>query len=48
MVYTLLTSGCADIKTKKGYDDLELEAQPNVDADKYAGDFHLANKKFDL
>jgi hypothetical protein len=28
------------------YDDLELEAQLNVDADKYAGDFQLANGKF--
>jgi hypothetical protein len=28
------------------YDDLELEAQLNVDADKYAGDFQLAKGKF--
>jgi prenyltransferase beta subunit len=28
------------------YDDLELEAQLNVDADKYAGDFQLARGKF--
>jgi hypothetical protein len=27
------------------YDDLELEAQLNVDADKYAGDFQLAKGK---
>jgi hypothetical protein len=28
------------------YDDLELEAQLNVDADKYVGDFQLAKGKF--
>jgi hypothetical protein len=28
------------------YDDLELEAQLNVDADKYAGDFLLAKGNF--
>jgi hypothetical protein len=28
------------------YDDLALEAQLNVDGDKYAGDFQLANGKF--
>jgi hypothetical protein len=27
------------------YDDLDLEAQLNVDADKYAGDFQLAKGK---
>jgi hypothetical protein len=28
------------------YDDLVLEAQLNVDADKYAGDLQLVNGKF--
>jgi hypothetical protein len=28
------------------YDDLALEEQLNVDADKHAGDFQLANGKF--
>jgi hypothetical protein len=28
------------------YNDLVLEAQLNVDADKYAGDFQLSNGKF--
>jgi hypothetical protein len=28
------------------YEDLELEAQLNVDADNYAGDFQLAKRKF--
>jgi hypothetical protein len=28
------------------YDDIELEAQLNVDADKYAGDFQRAKGKF--
>jgi hypothetical protein len=37
MVYNQFTSGCEDIKKKNtAYDDLELEAQFNVDADKYA------------
>jgi hypothetical protein len=30
------------------YDDLELEAQLNSDADKYAGDFQLAKLRYNV